>query len=102
MTKKHKTKEFLTIAGSIFTFFIIVSILSGGEIGNTLKGEFGYFGWILALIINSLILSAIFVYLLRPLGRFFKKKFVVEDKESISQKEVFKEMFFRDKNEKTK
>jgi len=96
--KKQKTKDFLKIALGIFIFGNFVFFINGGFSNDYLLDEniARYSG----VIFSALIFSAIYVYFIRPVGRFFKKKFVAEDKDSISQKEVFKEMFLGDKNEK--
>jgi hypothetical protein len=88
---KQITKDFLKIAGGIFSFLMLTSLLFG--VGKEILSEGGFFIWLLGSILTAFIFSAIYVYGLRPVGRYFKKKFVSEDKDEVSHKEVFKELF---------
>jgi len=95
---RSKTKDFLKIAGGIFIFGNIIFFINGGLSRDYLLDEniARYFG----VVFSALIFSSAYVYLLRPIRRFLKKKLISEDKDEVSHKEILKEMFLGDKNEK--
>jgi len=74
---KDKTKEFLNLSWKIFIFLNIIFFINGGFLEEYQLDEniARYSG----TIIGAFFYSAIWVYLLKPCGRFFKKKFVQED-----------------------